>query len=89
MRRVVQWGVPRIIFTEIRRDGMGEGYDIDALNAIANAAEVKVTASGGARNIEDLKMLKHSVPVTVDSCVVGSALYNGTIDLKEAIAAVA
>jgi phosphoribosylformimino-5-aminoimidazole carboxamide ribonucleotide (ProFAR) isomerase len=34
-------------------------------------------------------MLKHSVPVTVDSCVVGSALYNGTIDLKEAIAAVA
>jgi phosphoribosylformimino-5-aminoimidazole carboxamide ribotide isomerase len=85
----VQWGVPRIIFTEIRRDGMGEGYDIDALNAIANAAEVKVTASGGARNIEDLKMLKHSVPVTVDSCVVGSALYNGTIDLKEAIAAVA
>jgi phosphoribosylformimino-5-aminoimidazole carboxamide ribotide isomerase len=89
VRRVVQWGVPRIIFTEIRRDGMGEGYDIDALNAIANAAEVKVTASGGARNIEDLKMLKHSVPVTVDSCVVGSALYNGTIDLKEAIAAVA
>jgi len=89
VRRVVQWGAYRIIFTEIRRDGMGEGYDIDALNAIANAAEVKVTASGGARNIEDLKMLKHSVPVTVDSCVVGSALYNGTIDLKEAIAAVA
>jgi phosphoribosylformimino-5-aminoimidazole carboxamide ribotide isomerase len=89
VRRVAQWGVPRIIFTEIRRDGMGEGYDIDALNAIANAAEIKVTASGGARNIEDLKLLKHSVPVTVDSCVVGSALYNGTIDLKEAIAAVA
>ena len=58
VRRVAQWGVPRIIFTEIRRDGMGEGYDIDALNAVANAAEVKVTASGGARNIDDLKMLK-------------------------------
>lgn len=89
VRRVAQWGVSRIIFTEIRRDGMGEGYDIDALKAVANAAEVKVTASGGARNIEDLRELKGSVPVTVDSCIVGSALYNGTIELKEAIAAVA
>jgi phosphoribosylformimino-5-aminoimidazole carboxamide ribotide isomerase len=89
VRRVAQWGVSRIIFTEIRRDGMGEGYDVDALNAVANAAEVQITASGGARNIEDLKLLKHSVPMTVDSCIVGSALYKGTLDLKEAIAAVA
>lgn len=89
VRRVAQWGVTRIIFTEIRRDGMGEGYDIEALNAVANAAAVKVTASGGARNIDDLHELKHSVPAAVDSCVVGSALYNGTIDLEAAIAAVA
>jgi phosphoribosylformimino-5-aminoimidazole carboxamide ribotide isomerase len=89
VRRVAQWGVSRIIFTEIRRDGMGEGYDVDALNAVANAAEVKVTASGGARNIDDLRELKRGVPLTVDSCIVGSALYNGTMDLKEAIAAVA
>jgi phosphoribosylformimino-5-aminoimidazole carboxamide ribotide isomerase len=89
VRRVAQWGVSRIIFTEIRRDGMGEGYDIDALNAVANAAEVRVTASGGARNIDDLHELKRSVPVTVDSCIVGSALYSGTMDLRTAIAAVA
>jgi phosphoribosylformimino-5-aminoimidazole carboxamide ribotide isomerase len=89
VRRVAQWGVSRVIFTEIRRDGMGEGYDIDALNAVANAAEVKVTASGGARNLDDLRELKASVPVTVDSCIVGSALYTGTLDLEAAIAAVA
>jgi phosphoribosylformimino-5-aminoimidazole carboxamide ribotide isomerase len=88
VRRVAQWGVSRIIFTEIRRDGMGEGYDIDALNAVANAAEVRVTASGGARNIDDLRELRQSVPITVDSCIVGSALYNGTIELEAAIAAV-
>ena len=88
VRRVAQWGVPRIIFTEIRRDGMGEGYDIDALNEVANAAEVKITASGGARHIDDLVLLKRSVPLTVDSCIVGSALYKGTIDLQQAIAAV-
>lgn len=89
VRRVAQWGVTRIIFTEIRRDGMGEGYDIEALNAVANAAEVNVTASGGARNIEDLRELKRAVPMTVDSCIVGSALYNGSIDLQQAIRAVA
>jgi phosphoribosylformimino-5-aminoimidazole carboxamide ribonucleotide (ProFAR) isomerase len=68
---------------------MGEGFDIDALCAVANAAEVKVTASGGARNIDDLRELKRSVPETVDSCIVGSALYNGTMNLREAMAAVA
>lgn len=88
VKRVAQWGVSRIIFTEIRRDGIGEGYDIDALNAVANAAEVKVTASGGARNIEDLQTLKREVPLTVDSCIVGSALYKGTMNLADAIAAV-
>lgn len=89
VRRVAQWGIPRIIFTEIRRDGMGEGYDIDALNAVAGAADVKVTASGGARNLDDLRELKSAVPQSIDSCIVGSALYTGTLDLKEAIAAVA
>ncbi len=88
VKRVAQWGVTRIIFTEIRRDGIGEGYDIEALNAVANAAEVKVTASGGARNIEDLQTLKREAPLTVDSCIVGSALYKGTMDLTDAIAAV-
>lgn len=89
VRRVAQWGIGRVIFTEIRRDGMGEGYDIDALNAVAAAADVAVTASGGARNIDDLQELKRSVPERVDSCIVGSALYTGTIELKDAIAAVA
>jgi phosphoribosylformimino-5-aminoimidazole carboxamide ribotide isomerase len=89
VRRVAQWGIGRVIFTEIRRDGIGEGYDIDALNAVAAAADVAVTASGGARNVEDLQTLKRSVPARIDSCIVGSALYTGTIELKDAIAAVA
>ena len=89
VRRVAQWGVSRVIFTEICRDGMGQGYDMEALDAVAAAAPVKVTASGGARNIDDVKMLKESAPAAVDSCIVGSALYDGTLDLEEAIAAVA
>ncbi len=89
VKRVVAWGIGRIVFTEIRRDGMGEGFDLEALGAVAHAAEVRVTANGGARSIDDLRELRRAAPANVDSCIVGSALYKGTIDLGEAIAAVA
>ncbi len=87
VKRVAQWGVTRVIFTEIRRDGMGEGYDIDALRAVAAAADVKVTANGGARTIHDIKILVNEAPPSVDSCIVGSAIYKGTIGLAEAFEA--
>jgi phosphoribosylformimino-5-aminoimidazole carboxamide ribotide isomerase len=89
VKRVALWGIRRVIFTEIRRDGMGEGYDIEALHAVASAADVRVTANGGARTIDDLRALKNLAPKAVDSCIVGSAIYKGTIDLRTAIAAVA
>lgn len=89
VNRVAHWGVARVIFTEIRRDGMGEGFDIKALNEVAHAADVRVTASGGASSLADLVLLKDSVPPNVDSCVLGSALYKGTMDLRRAIAALA
>ena len=88
VKRVARWGVRRVIFTEIRRDGMGEGYDLDALREVAAAADVRVTASGGAQNIADLQKLRAAAPPAVDACIIGSALYRGTIDLAAAIAAV-
>ncbi|HTC30773.1 MAG TPA: HisA/HisF-related TIM barrel protein [Candidatus Acidoferrum sp.] len=88
IKRVVMWGIKRIIFTEIRRDGMGEGYDIAALTEVASVAEVPITANGGARTIDDLRALKAQAPPSVDSCIVGSAIYKGTIKLVDAIAAV-
>jgi phosphoribosylformimino-5-aminoimidazole carboxamide ribotide isomerase len=86
--RVAQWGIGRVVFTEIARDGTGEGYDIAALAAVAKAAGIRVTASGGARTVDDLRALRAQLPPSVDSCVVGRALYEGTLDLAEAIAAV-
>ncbi|HUY11842.1 MAG TPA: 1-(5-phosphoribosyl)-5-[(5-phosphoribosylamino)methylideneamino]imidazole-4-carboxamide isomerase [Candidatus Dormibacteraeota bacterium] len=89
VKRVANWGVRRVIFTEIRRDGMGEGYDLDALRDVAAVADIRITASGGARNVDDLRTLRAAAPMAVDACIIGSALYRGTIDLKAAIAAVA
>jgi phosphoribosylformimino-5-aminoimidazole carboxamide ribotide isomerase len=85
---VARWGVERVIYTEIARDGTGSGYDLAALSHVAKLAPVRITASGGARTVDDLLALREGTPSTVDSAIVGRALYEGTIDLGEAIAAV-
>ena len=74
-----------MIFTEIARDGMGTGYDIAALAHVAALTPMRVTASGGAKTIEDLKELIAGVPGNVDMAIVGKALYDGTMNLAEAI----
>ncbi|HEY9181123.1 MAG TPA: HisA/HisF-related TIM barrel protein [Candidatus Baltobacteraceae bacterium] len=89
VRRIAQWGVGRVVFTEIARDGTGQGYDVDALRTVAGLAEIRVTASGGAHSVDDLRALRTQVPANVDACVIGRALYEGTLDLAEAIAALA
>jgi phosphoribosylformimino-5-aminoimidazole carboxamide ribonucleotide (ProFAR) isomerase len=78
--------VGRVVFTEIGRDGTGEGYDLQALRDVAGVADVKVTASGGASTVENLRALRQQAPKNVDACVIGRALYERTIDLEEAIA---
>lgn len=88
VQRVVQWGITRVVFTEIGRDGMGAGYDIAALSAVAKLGEIRVTASGGAHTVDDLRALKSQAPPNVDACIVGRALYEGSMDLAAAIAAV-
>lgn len=89
VQRVAQWGAARVIFTEIARDGTGQGFDLQALRTVASLADIRVTASGGANGVEDLRALRKDAPANVDACVVGRALYEGTLDLREAIAALA
>ena len=89
IKRVIMWGVTRVIHTEIGRDGTGSGFDIQALKMVADLGEIKVTASGGAHSVHDIVALKAAVPANVDSCILGRALYEKTIDLGEAIKGVA
>lgn len=89
VQRVAQWGVGRVIFTEISRDGTGAGYDVDALRHVASLADIRVTASGGAHSIADLRAMRKEAPPNLDACVIGRALYEGTLDLREAISALA
>ncbi len=84
---LAQWGFERIVFTEIARDGAGTGFDIAAFDHVARLAPLKITAAGGARTLDDLLALAAGTPANVDSAIVGSALYEETLDLAEAIAA--
>jgi phosphoribosylformimino-5-aminoimidazole carboxamide ribotide isomerase len=89
VRTVHGWGIERIVYTEIARDGMGVGYDLDALAHVASLAPLRVTASGGAKTLADLLALRERTPATVDAAIVGRALYEGTLSLKDAIHALA
>lgn len=88
VRTVAQWGIERVVYTEIARDGMGAGYDVAALAHVAALAPLRITASGGARTLDDLRALVAATPENVDAAIVGRALYDGTLDLGEALAAV-
>jgi phosphoribosylformimino-5-aminoimidazole carboxamide ribotide isomerase len=89
VRAVASWGVRRIVYTEIARDGMGAGYDVHALAHVASLSPLRITASGGARTLDDLLALREGTPDNVDAAIVGRALYEGTLDLSAALVALA
>lgn len=86
-RSVAECGIERIIYTDIARDGALVGPNIQQTIAVAEAANVRVTASGGVSSLEDIKRLRDAGDERVDSVIVGKALYEGKFKLEEAIQA--
>jgi phosphoribosylformimino-5-aminoimidazole carboxamide ribotide isomerase len=84
---VAECGVQRIVYTDIARDGMLGGPNIEQTLAVARAANVNVTASGGVSSLDDIKRLRDVGDSRVDSVIVGKALYEGKFKLVEAIRA--
>lgn len=78
-------GVAAINFTDIQRDGMQTGPNLDATLQLAEAVSIPVVASGGVSSIEDIKNLLPFERVGVAGVIVGRALYSGQLDLKEAL----
>lgn len=86
-RRAADAGAAALLYTDIARDGMGSGPNVDATAALARALPIPVLASGGVGTIDDLVRLA-GVPGVVGA-VVGRALYTGAIDLRAALARLA
>jgi len=78
-------GVVAINFTDIHRDGMQTGTNIEETRRLAEAVSVPVIASGGVSTIEDIKNLLPLEEAGVIGVITGRALYSGTLNLKEAI----
>ncbi len=83
-RIVAQAGVERIIYTDVARDGMLVGPNVEQTRLLARESGLKVTASGGVSSLADLERLKHQAPFGVDSVIVGKALYERRFTFAEA-----
>jgi len=79
-----QDGVSSIVYTDINRDGMMQGVNIEATQRLAKAVNIPVIASGGVTNIEDVKHLCKVKQPTLLGAITGRAIYEGTLDLSEA-----
>ncbi|ATG38964.1 1-(5-phosphoribosyl)-5-[(5-phosphoribosylamino)methylideneamino]imidazole-4-carboxamide isomerase [Phaeobacter piscinae] len=77
-------GVAAIIYTDILRDGAMKGPNVEATAALANAVSIPVIASGGVSSLDDLQALK-SCGAPLNGAISGRALYDGAIDLGEAL----
>jgi phosphoribosylformimino-5-aminoimidazole carboxamide ribotide isomerase len=85
-RRFEDAGVAAIIFTDIARDGLLKGLNLDATIALADQVSIPVIASGGLASIEDIKAMLTPRASKLEGAIAGRALYDGRLDPIEALA---
>ncbi|MDQ0511153.1 1-(5-phosphoribosyl)-5-[(5-phosphoribosylamino)methylideneamino]imidazole-4-carboxamide isomerase [Ancylobacter amanitiformis] len=88
-RRFEDAGVAAIIYTDIARDGLLKGLNLEATIALADAISLPVIASGGLASIEDVKALLEPRAKKLEGAITGRALYDGRLDPRAALALVA
>jgi len=80
-------GAEAIVYTDIAKDGMMNGFNVEATRNLAKSVKTPVFASGGISSMQDLVALKEIESDGVAGCVVGRALYEGTLTLRDAVKA--
>ena len=85
-RRFEDAGVASILFTDVGRDGLLKGCNIDATVDLARATRLPVIASGGVKGLDDIRLLKIHETDGIEGVITGRALYDGRLDLAAAIA---
>lgn len=83
-KRFEQDGVDSIIYTDIARDGMMQGVNVEATVAMAEASSIPVIASGGITNMDDIRALNAVSGKGICGAITGRAIYENTLDLAEA-----
>ncbi|RNC72636.1 MAG: 1-(5-phosphoribosyl)-5-[(5-phosphoribosylamino)methylideneamino]imidazole-4-carboxamide isomerase [Desulfuromonadales bacterium] len=85
-KRFEGYGVAAIIYTDIARDGMMQGPNIEATKALADAISIPVIASGGVSSLKDIENLMAIEASGIAGAITGKAVYTGAINLAEAVA---
>ena len=78
-------GVAAIVYTDVERDGMLQGLNLDSTIALADAVKIPVVASGGLGSIDDIRRLLEPRAKKLEGAIAGRALYDGRLDAKEAL----
>lgn len=84
--RFADAGVAALLFTDVGRDGLLKGCNIDATLALARRTSIPVIASGGVKDLGDILALARRASDGIEGVITGRALYDGTLDLAEALA---
>ncbi len=85
-RRFEDAGVASVLFTDIGRDGLLTGCNIDATVDLARRVDIPVIASGGVKGLDDIRLLALHASEGIEGVITGRALYDGRLDLATAIA---
>lgn len=85
-REYETYGVDAVIYTDIKRDGMQAGVNVDKTKELAQAISIPLIASGGVKDVADIDSLLAVEKFGVCGVIVGKALYAGTLSLKAAVA---
>ena len=85
LREVNRFGVSRLIFTDINRDGMKQGPNFEETEKVANISDCPVIISGGVSSIDDIRKAKQLNNKNIEGIIVGKAIYDGDIDLVELV----
>jgi len=83
-QRFEQDGVEAIVFTDISRDGMLQGVNVDSTVALARSIDIPVIAAGGITTIDDIKALREVAEEGIMGAITGRAIYEGSLDLAQA-----
>ena len=79
--------IAAIIVTDIARDGLKSGVNVQLTGQLADAVSIPIIASGGVKNIYDITALKNRAGTPIEGAILGRALYDGDIDPTEALLA--
>lgn len=83
--QLAELGFKHLVFTDIARDGMQTGIDVEAYRHVASCAGFPVVASGGVSTLDDIRSLAAAGPDVIEGCIIGRALYEGNFTLAQAL----